>query len=103
MLINLKNGSLIGSPIGGRTSHDTNVTVLDQILTEWGSSGGYLTRVNNLRGTLLQVGTNVFDDGFKDELQGGSGRDWFFADLDGLDGDDDDVKDKKNKEELGLL
>ena len=39
---------------------------------------------------------------FQDGLQGGSERDWFFADLDGLDLDDDDLK-KDANEELELL
>ena len=79
-----------------------DAAALDQIVTDWGSIDGYLTRVNNLRGTLLQVGTNVFDDGFKDELLGGSDRDWFLADLNGL-GDDDDVKDKEGDEEMDRI
>ena len=73
-------------------------------------SVAYLKRLGNRfrvfpRRILRRIvaGTNVFNDGDKDELQGGSGRDWFFAYLAGLVGDDDEVKDKKGNEELDLL
>ncbi len=79
--------------IGGRTAFDTDVDSLWLILEEWKSSRTYAQRVANLRG----LGTNdrnngtiylkrdavttVFGDiDALDEMLGGTGRDWYFAD-----------------------
>ena len=56
-----------------------------------------------LNGIKLEAGSTVHDDGATDRLRGDSGRDWFFADLDGLDGDDDLLVNKKRNEEVDLL
>ena len=45
----------------------------------------------------------MFDDGVADKLHGNGGRDWFFADLDGSDGDDDELKDLKSDDMLEML
>ena len=89
--------------IGGYTSHDADVDVLDQIMAEWKSSDNYNTRVNNILASFLQPDVTVFDDGFADDLQGGSDRDWYFAELDGLDGDDDNIAEVSSDELIELL
>jgi hypothetical protein len=63
-------------------------------MAEWTSARSYADRVANLSGTgsgpranggyfLIASGPNttVFDNGVSDVLQGGSGMDWFFANL----------------------
>ena len=63
-------------------------------MAEWTSGRDYATRVANLSGTgsgprnngdyfLMASGPDatVFDDGAIDVLNGGSGMDWFFANL----------------------
>lgn len=78
--------------IAGTTAFDHDEVALRSIQREWISNRDYDTRVKNLRGTgsgprenmgyFLRVsgpGVTVFDDSSKDELKGGSGRDWFFA------------------------
>ena len=102
--------------IAGSTSYDEHVTSLNLIVAEWSSGRDYTERVNNLRAGTGQVlngmgvklkasgsGRTVFDDDSKDTLQGDGGRDWFFADLDGQNGDDDKVKDKKSNEQLDMI
>ena len=89
--------------LGGRTDDDTDASALRHILEAWGSNERYLTRVDLLVNSLLKVGDNVFDDDARDELQGGSQRDTFFADLDRTDGDDDEVKDRERNETLTPL
>ncbi|MFV2067409.1 MAG: calcium-binding protein [Pirellulales bacterium] len=100
--------------IGGFTSFDGNLFSLNLILAEWSSSRNYATRVENLRegtgpilsgtGTYLAAsGTSrtVFDDGDKDMMKGGRGRDWFFAALD--EQDEDLLRDLTSDEWLDLL
>jgi Ca2+-binding RTX toxin-like protein len=78
--------------IAGTTAFDTDEAALHSIQQEWTSSRDYHTRVNNLRGlgtgprsngsNYLKVSgpdATVYNDSSKDELEGGSGRDWFFA------------------------
>jgi Ca2+-binding RTX toxin-like protein len=78
--------------IAGFTAFDSNAKALDAILAEWTSSRDYFTRVTNLTGEgfgprandayfLLAAGplATVFDDADRDDLEGGSGRDWFFG------------------------
>lgn len=72
--------------IGGFTSHDANLAALDQLLAQWNTGGSYAARTAQLRQTLLVPkgsARKVFDDGSLDTLQGGSGNDWFFAQIDG--------------------
>jgi uncharacterized protein (TIGR03118 family) len=80
--------------IAGTTVYDTDLAKLNQILTEWTSSDSYNARVAALRTGITQTGTmvpkldatsdtgvTVFnDDGARDDLFGGTGLDWFFAD-----------------------
>ena len=97
--------------IGGFTTYDDNPAALDAILAEWSSNSDYATRVNNLRtgsgptlgGVALEAGVTVFDDDARDKLKGSRGRDWFFADLDGLDNDDDLLIGSKLSEWIELL
>ncbi len=85
--------------ISGSVIFESLDRALSDIQAEWTSARSYAARVANLRGTgtgprlngltfLIMDGParNVFDDGKKDILTGGSGLDWFLADLDG-DGD----------------
>lgn len=88
--------------IGGTTSFDNDLAAIDAIMAEWGSERTVQQRVDNLRGvgsgqrlngtTFLTAGTTVLDDDRRDKLRGSEGIDWFFADLDGLDGDNDSVR-----------
>ncbi len=85
--------------IGGTTSYDAssvaNDTAWQALLSEWTridlgcSYAAYLTRIKHLRGTVgggLHGGSflnaaTVTDDGAADVLKGGSGFDWFWANL----------------------
>ena len=80
--------------IAGTTAFDANDVALAAIMAEWTSGRSYATRVANLSGTgsgprangnffLKASGPDatVFDDNDIDVLIGGSGMDWFFADL----------------------
>jgi hypothetical protein len=90
----LQGGSGDDILIGGRTGWDANDLALSAILDEWTSPRDYATRVANLRGNGTEPRANgdyylnmagryatVYDDdGGHDELIGGEGLDWFFAD-----------------------
>ena len=75
--------------IGDRTSFDEDRAALELFLAQWTSSLSYDARIANLRsgtgiagGLRLATGIpekTVFDDGIQDLLEGGAGRDWFFA------------------------
>jgi hypothetical protein len=80
--------------IAGTTAFDANETAPSAIMAEWTSGRDYATRIANLSGTgsgprangdifLIASGPNatVFDNGVSDVLDGGSGMDWFFANL----------------------
>jgi len=80
--------------IAGTTAFDDNEAALSAIMAEWTSGRDYATRVANLSGTgsgpsangsyyLIASGPKgtVFDNGATDVLEGGSGMDWFFANL----------------------
>lgn len=80
--------------VGGRTAFDATVDQLWLILNEWKSTRTYDQRIANLTGvgTASRANGDVFlqntpddtvfgDDGAMDELLGGTGRDWYFADL----------------------
>ena len=55
------------------------------------------------RNLCLAAGLTVYDDDEADQLVGLGGLDWFFADLDGLDGDDDRLRDRRRREAADLL
>ena len=78
--------------IGGYTVWDNDHATLQAALDAWTSPGGYNARVAFVRASFFYGGI-VQDDGVQDVLEGGSGRDWFFADLDGMDEDDDTLMD----------
>jgi ELWxxDGT repeat protein len=61
--------------IGGTTAYDDDAENLDAIMAEWTSAGSFAARTSALSG-LLNSGT-AFSDGVRDQLGGGSGRDWF--------------------------
>jgi hypothetical protein len=80
--------------VSGRTAFDNDPNQLRLILAEWKSTRTYDQRIANLtgNGTPDRANANVFlgntpedtvfgDEGVVDELLGGTGRDWFFADL----------------------
>ena len=83
--------------IGGRAS--ASDAALQTVLAEWTSSRTYGQRIDNIRngtgpilgGVALVPGGNVFDDNNSDTLRGNFGRDWYFAEQDGQDGDDDNL------------
>jgi hypothetical protein len=80
--------------IAGTTAYDANDAALAAIMAEWTSGRDYATRIANLSGTgsgprnngndFLNAGgpnTTVFDNGAVDVIKGGSGMDWFFANV----------------------
>ena len=72
--------------IGGYTDYDHNLAALESIMAEWNSAGSY-----NVRTAVLSAQLNantVHDDGVSDHLDGGAGRDWYFAKLAGAHKDD---------------
>jgi Ca2+-binding RTX toxin-like protein len=97
--------------IGGSTIFDADLESLSAIRREWSSDASYETRVRNLRtgggpildGVRLEATVTVRDDEAADVLLGSRGRDWFFADLDGLDNDDDLPLDARLNEAIDLL
>jgi Ca2+-binding RTX toxin-like protein len=100
--------------IGGFTAYDLSLDTLRRIHKEWTSERSYEERIENLRngtGPLLAgsgiqlkgsgAAATVFDDGQQDRLRGGSGSDWYFAQLAGT--DDDDRVWKNRHENIDLL
>jgi hypothetical protein len=93
--------------IGGFTAFDGNKEALLALSAEWASNRDYENRRQNLLATnqnpdqflnrlnedyfLIAEGDEqtVFDDGERDQLVGGVGRDWYFAGL-GSEEDDED-------------
>ena len=73
--------------IGGSTIYDSDESALNQILSDWRSSDSWSDRVAALQtgsgasGLALTSGVEVLIDSTGDDLLGGSGRDWFFAEL----------------------
>jgi Ca2+-binding RTX toxin-like protein len=74
--------------IGGRTTYDSNLSALNNIMAEWTGTGSYAQRVAHLTGqpgglngtTYLIKGTSVLDDNKAgDTLTGGLGLDLFFG------------------------
>jgi hypothetical protein len=86
--------------IPGTTDFDRNLPALDALLTEWARTDeSYSQRVANLSDKTVNgvapngLGQNddnflnaatVHEDGAGNELEGGPGLDWFFANLDGI-------------------
>ncbi|QDV24951.1 Calx-beta domain-containing protein [Aureliella helgolandensis] len=114
------NDSLLGSSgadllISGYTSFDNNRLALSFLQREWTSERSYDHRAENLRGSnsdadqfsnrlnedyFLQTSgaeQTVFDDGERDFMTGGGGRDWYFASL-GDDDEDDRIAGLKQSE-----
>jgi uncharacterized delta-60 repeat protein len=69
--------------IGGYTVHDGNLAALDQIMAVWTSSSSFSARVATLTHSTTGLLRNgyVIDDNDRDEIDGGSGRDLYFADM----------------------
>jgi hypothetical protein len=94
--------------IAGSTVYDNDLAALDSIMAEWVSSRSYQERIDNLggvtasgeNGTFFLSDSTVFDDGDRDELTGGAGRDWFLlnADGDGNNPDCDVATDQRSNE-----
>jgi len=61
--------------IGGTTAFDADPATLNAIMSEWGSKHSFAARTAALS-TFINA-TTIADDGFRDQLSGGSGRDWF--------------------------
>ena len=96
--------SILGSDdddilVAGTTSYDNDPVSLNAILAEWNSSHTYANRIANITGNntnasqfaarlngnvFLHTGTGatLFDDGARDVLTGGAGRDWFLFNSD---------------------
>jgi hypothetical protein len=70
--------------IGGYTTYDANVASLDAIMAVWASGASFSARVATLTGTggLLKAGVTVLDDDARDVMDGGAGRDLYFANID---------------------
>ncbi len=70
--------------IAGYTSFDLNDQALVSMLYEWSTSRNYAARIDTLTEHWLRssgANATVFDDDDQDRLEGGSGKDWFFANL----------------------
>ena len=96
--------------IAGTTVFDSNLPALIAILEEWSRTDeSYLQRVANLQnspvngvspngvgrnGTDVLSASTVHASGAGDQLDGGPGMEWFFANLDGV--DNNGVTDKLN-------
>lgn len=75
--------------IGGSTIFDSNDVALFAIFAEWNSARVYNLRISNLRGTTNVSASNLGyyltpltvsgDSGAIDQLLGGTGTDWFWA------------------------
>jgi Ca2+-binding RTX toxin-like protein len=77
--------------IAGRTTSDSSVANLTDMLAAWTAAQPYATRIANLRsgvgdfGVSLKAKINVLDDAVADDaLTGGSGTDWYLQALDDL-------------------
>jgi VCBS repeat-containing protein len=95
--------------VAATTLYDDNLAALCGIHQEWNSSNSLEDRVNNIfdgsgasgaNGLFfLDSSTVQVSDGDEDELQGGSGSDWFIADEDS---DGDKLKDFDDEDIFGL-
>lgn len=103
---NIRGGGGQDVVIGGYTVFDNNLDALDQIYRDWTTSTDYLDRVDDLRSgsgssqLALAAGVTVFDDGDRDNLNGGKRRDWYLADTDGQRQDNDRIRLERNLDEL---
>jgi Ca2+-binding RTX toxin-like protein len=89
---NLRAGSGGDILIGGYTDYDSNITALADLRKEWSRTDlSYTARINDLtgatsggyNGTFDLTTSTVHDNQIVDNLDGGSGLDWFFAKLSG--------------------
>lgn len=94
--------------IGGYTDYDATDLALTQLMAEWSrTDADYATRLDNLRGTtpggkngdVLLNSTTVHDNGKRDTLYGGTGRNWYLAGTTGK-ASDTIVNRKKATEQL---
>ncbi len=79
--------------IAGKTDLDANMVAMRMVVAEWRSGRDYLTRAHDLlgdspsasrlNGEYFLNASTVHDDGCRDVLIGGPGRDWFFLNVDG--------------------
>lgn len=77
--------------VGGNTNYDTNTTALLAILAEWQRTDlDYTSRIAHIRGpsggkngSFFFNSSTVHDDAIVDHLTGGSGMDWFWAQVSG--------------------
>jgi Ca2+-binding RTX toxin-like protein len=87
--------------VAGTTAYDSNPTALAAIQAEWNSGRNFDTRVKNIFGgngsavrlngsyflrptaSLITGPATVFDDGDKDTLTGGGGKDWLLFNYSG--------------------
>lgn len=105
-----------GLLIGGTTLYDANLPALIALMTEWSRADeSYGQRVANLQnspaGSVTPNGSytagfyltssTVHDDAAGNQLDGGSGLDWYFANLDGV--GNNGVKDKVKKPKPGEI
>lgn len=78
--------------ISGATSFDADYATLKTVMAEWSSERAYDVRILNLSGrgvgtrlndeVFLQLDDTVTDDEDGDLLEGSSGLDWYFSNLD---------------------
>jgi hypothetical protein len=75
-----------GLLIAARTAHDTNLTALDAVLSEWTrTEQTYSQRIDHLlngggrNGPVVLKTATVQDDSGGDRLSGSAARDWFFG------------------------
>jgi Ca2+-binding RTX toxin-like protein len=99
----LKGGAADDLLIAGTTNFDANHAALMSILREWQRTDKtYAQRIGDLKNggglngsNKLIRGTKVHDDVATDTLTGGTGLDWFFANL-GPGGILDHITDRNN-------
>ena len=101
--------------VAGATLYDRNVVALSAIMAEWRSANDFETRVAHIMGPVGGLNgsyffnadaangpVTVFDEDAQDRLTGGSGSDWFLANLNG-DGVWDKITDLKVGDEFTEL
>jgi hypothetical protein len=81
--------------IAGTTDYDNNLSALCSITMTWSGPGTFNQRVTAL-GSVLSTST-VHDDGVEDQLDGGQGPDWIFANVAGP-GVNDKIGGKKSND-----
>jgi hypothetical protein len=90
----LKAGSGGDILIGESTDYDSNIVALTALLAEWSGGSSYNVRINHLsgqagglNGPYVLTNATVHSDGVSDQLFGGAGQEWFFAQLTGVNAD----------------